>query len=257
MALILQNLTIKRAHKTLVYQLSIPQGECTAILGPEGTGKSTLLHLIAGFEQAHGGNIQLNNCDLQPLTPSQRPLSFIFQSHNLFDHLTVFENVALGIRGTLSLNAEDREAVQSALDLVGLSAPMHRYPAHLSLYETQCASLARAFLQDRPLLLIDDPFHDLTISEKQSLARIIREMQTHLGWSILWGTQTLSGIERLPNQVFSIQRTPRADPLPVYQLVRLSGTLPDDLHPRGYRGYPYAMKRDSSSDQPRGGYHRS
>ena len=143
------------------FDLSVPVGSCTALVGPSGAGKSTLLSLIAGFERAQAGSIRFGDAEIHHLPPDRRPVAMLFQEHNLFPHLTVAENVGLGIDPGLRLDPGGRQKVAAAIERVGLAGKEARRPAELSGGERQRAALARTVAQDRPLLLLDEPFSAL------------------------------------------------------------------------------------------------
>ena len=142
----------------MVFDLIIPKGSLTAIIGPSGGGKSTLLSLIAGFEMPLSGSIEIDGKDLTRTSPAERPLTMIFQDNNLFAHLDVFTNVALGVSPSLKLIAADRNRIGEAIAHVGLVGKERRKPGELSGGERQRAAIARAIVRDRPLLLLDEPF---------------------------------------------------------------------------------------------------
>ncbi len=137
---------------------TVPAEGCSALIGASGAGKSTLVALIAGFERLISGQVFFEGRDITGLPPSQRPVATMFQEHNLFPHLNVFENVGLGVHPGLRLSRTDRESVMAAIERVGLSGMRKRRPADLSGGERQRAALARVLVQRRPLLLLDEPF---------------------------------------------------------------------------------------------------
>ena len=120
MSLILNEVSLRRRTVELLYTLRVPKGECMVIMGMSGAGKSSRLHLIAGFETPQSGTIYFGDLPLKPLDPGEPPLSILFQQHNLFDHLSIWNNVDLGLRGTLRLSKAEEAVVQNALAHVGL-----------------------------------------------------------------------------------------------------------------------------------------
>ncbi|MBC7434114.1 MAG: ABC transporter ATP-binding protein, partial [Rubritepida sp.] len=138
--------------------LEVHAGEFLALLGGSGSGKSTLLRLVAGFEAADGGRIEIGGRDMAGLPPRARPCAMMFQSYALFPHMTVAENVGYGLRraGTHS-NAR----VAELLALVGLEALGRRRPAQLSGGQQQRVALARALAKGAPLMLLDEPLVNL------------------------------------------------------------------------------------------------
>jgi thiamine transport system ATP-binding protein len=142
----------------VAYDLAVPQGSFTALLGASGAGKSTLLSLVAGFETPDAGIIRAMGEDITALPPSRRPVTTLFQEHNLFPHLTVDQNVGLGIDPGLRLAPAQTRDIEAALERVGLAAMGQRLPRELSGGERQRVAIARSLVRRRPLLLLDEPF---------------------------------------------------------------------------------------------------
>jgi thiamine transport system ATP-binding protein len=159
------------------FDLHVGSGECLAIIGPSGAGKSTLLALIAGFERAEAGSIRIDGQDVTGLPPAARPVTMLFQEHNLFAHLTVAANVGLGIHPGLRLTAADRDKVEWALAEVGLAGFAERRPAQLSGGERQRVALARALVRNRPVLLLDEPFAALGPALRREMLDLVARLQ--------------------------------------------------------------------------------
>jgi thiamine transport system ATP-binding protein len=159
------------------FDLHVDSGECLAIIGPSGAGKSTLLALIAGFERAEAGSIRIDGQDVTGLPPAVRPVTMLFQEHNLFAHLTVAANVGLGIHPGLRLTAADRDKVEWALAEVGLAGFAERRPAQLSGGERQRVALARALVRKRPVLLLDEPFAALGPALRREMLDLVARLQ--------------------------------------------------------------------------------
>lgn len=141
---------------TLSADLEIPNG-LTAIIGPSGGGKSTLLAAVAGFLTPTQGRVLWNDAAMSP-DPGRRPVATLFQDNNLFPHLSVEQNVGLGLRGDMRLRAGDRDRIAAALDQVGLSGFQARKPGALSGGQQSRAALARVLLSDRAIVALDEPF---------------------------------------------------------------------------------------------------
>ena len=137
--------------------LDIPAGKLVTLLGPSGCGKTTTLRMVAGLEQPSAGRIYIGDEDVTVLPASNRSVTMVFQSYALFPHLTVFENVAYGLRIMKVPPAAMREQVAAALTLVGLPQVGARYPAHLSGGQQQRVAIARALINEPTLLLADEP----------------------------------------------------------------------------------------------------
>ena len=170
------------------FDLHVEDGECLAVIGPSGAGKSTLLALIAGFERADSGRIRIGGQDVTHQHPSVRPVTMLFQDHNLFAHLDVAANVGLGIHPGLRLSAGDRARVAEALARVGLAGKGRRLPAQLSGGERQRAALARSLVRDRPLLLLDEPFAALGPALRREMLELVDHMRRERRLTVLMVT---------------------------------------------------------------------
>lgn len=143
------------------FDLQVEQGSIVAILGPSGAGKSTLLNLLAGFITPTQGEITINHGSIITLSPYQRPLAILFQDNNLFTHLNAYDNIALGLHPGLKLDAQQKERLQSVAQQMQVQELLTRLPAQLSGGQKQRVALARCFVQDKPILLLDEPFSAL------------------------------------------------------------------------------------------------
>lgn len=155
------------------FDLEVAHGEFITLLGPSGCGKTTLLRLIAGFETPDRGAIRLDNVDILPLPPEKRQVNTVFQSYALFPHMTVFENVAFGLRLKGVKGASLLDRVTSVLSDVQLGSLADRYPGQLSGGQQQRVAVARAVVNRPRVLLLDEPLSALD-------ARLRREMQVEL-----------------------------------------------------------------------------
>lgn len=153
--------------------VSVPSGSLTALLGPSGSGKSTLLRIIAGLEQPDTGRVAVDGVDYSSLSPQERGVGFVFQHYAAFRNMTVFENIAFGLRVRKRPKAEVRERVDELIDLVQLTGMAQRYPSQLSGGQRQRMALARALAVEPQVLLLDEPFGALD-------ARVRRELRSWL-----------------------------------------------------------------------------
>lgn len=179
--LVADRLTFAHPGQSSAYAFSFKaaQGEITAISGPSGWGKSTLLDLIAGFLQPVSGRLTLEGRDLLKLTPEARPLSILFQSELLFEHLSVAANIALGLpRGAPDLKAR----TAAALDDVGLPGIEQQIAATLSGGQKQRVALARTLLRNRPILLLDEPFSALDDAARAQSRDLVLKLTREGGW---------------------------------------------------------------------------
>jgi sulfate transport system ATP-binding protein len=161
--------------------LEVPTGSLTALLGPSGSGKSTLLRVIAGLEQPDAGEVLIGDEDVTGHAPQQRGVGFVFQHYAAFKHMTVYENVAFGLKVRKRPRAEIRARVTQLLELVQLEGFAERYPAQLSGGQRQRMGLARALAVDPKVLLLDEPFGALDARVRKELRAWLRRLhdETH------------------------------------------------------------------------------
>lgn len=143
---------------TLDADLTLPEGGRLAVIGPSGSGKSTLLAAISGFSPPIGGRILWQGNIISTLPPWERPVAILFQDGNLFPHLTIAQNVALALSPRRRPDPAARARVAAMLERVGLAGMGDRRPGQLSGGQQSRAALARVLLQDRPVVLLDEPF---------------------------------------------------------------------------------------------------
>ena len=164
--------------------LDFPDGQLVALLGPSGCGKTTLLRIIAGLESADGGQVILEGQDATDVHVRERQVGFVFQHYALFRHMTVFENIAFGLRvrprATRPSEAEIKKRVTRLLDLVQLGFLADRYPAQLSGGQRQRIALARALAVEPRVLLLDEPFGALDAKVRKELRRWLRTLHDEL-----------------------------------------------------------------------------
>ncbi|MBV9166658.1 MAG: TOBE-like domain-containing protein [Solirubrobacterales bacterium] len=156
--------------------LEVAEGSLTALLGPSGSGKSTLLRIIAGLEAPDSGEIQLDGADVTPARPQDRGIGFVFQHYAPFNHMSVRENVAFGLRIRKRPKAEVKAKVDELLALVGLTAWSGQRPAQLSGGQRQRMALARALAVDPRVLLLDEPFGALDANVRAELRLWLRRL---------------------------------------------------------------------------------
>lgn len=161
--------------------LSIRQGEFFSILGPSGCGKTTTLRLIAGFEEPTGGEVLIRGKSMLHVPPYRRPVNTVFQSYALFSHLTVWENIAFGLRLAKCSKAELQERVSDALALVKMSSFARRYPAQLSGGQQQRVALARALVNRPAVVLLDEPLGALDLKLRKEMQVELSNLHQELG----------------------------------------------------------------------------
>ena len=164
--------------------LEIPSGELVALLGPSGSGKTTLLRIIAGLEFADTGNVRFDGKDISDRTVRERRVGFVFQHYALFRHMTVFENIAFGLkvrpRQSRPSRVQIRTKVQELLKLIQLETLAQRYPSQLSGGQRQRVALARALAVEPSVLLLDEPFGALDAKVRLELRRWLRQLHDEI-----------------------------------------------------------------------------
>ena len=169
----LEGLRITQEDFDLRADWALPAGGRVAVIGPSGAGKSTLLNALAGFVPLSEGAVLWDGQRIDALPPGERPLSILFQDQNLFPHLTVAQNLGLGLDP--GLRRVDWAAVETVLERVGLADLGARRPAQLSGGQQSRAALARALLRARPILLLDEPFAALGPALKAEMLALVEE----------------------------------------------------------------------------------
>lgn len=162
--------------ENMKFDLSVGAGEVLSLIGPSGSGKSTLLNLIAGFLKPERGHIRVHGQAIEHIPASQRPVTIVFQQHNLFPHLDLFTNVALGINPSLKLSQQQDQVIIDALDSLGLTGLENRKPGELSGGQRQRVALARALVRDRSILLLDEAFAALGPALRAELITLVKAL---------------------------------------------------------------------------------
>ncbi len=181
-------LTLTQGSFHLTADWSAAPGNRIAVMGPSGAGKSTLLSAIAGFLTPTQGRILWQGQDLALAPPGERPVTILFQDQNLFPHLTVAQNLGLGLRPDLRLTPADHARIADALARVGLEGLGPRRPAQLSGGQASRAALARALLRARPILLLDEPFAALGPALRGEMLDLVRAVADETGALVLMVT---------------------------------------------------------------------
>lgn len=184
----LDRLILTQGTFRLSADVAFPAGGITALMGASGSGKSTLLAAIAGFLSPASGGVFIDETDITGRAPGDRPLSILFQDQNLFPHLSVAQNIGLGLRTDLRLTGEQRHTRDAVLDRVGLTGLGDRLPRDLSGGQQSRAALARALLRGRPWLLLDEPFSALGPALRREMLELLRETARVEGLSVLMVT---------------------------------------------------------------------
>lgn len=201
--LTLEGVTIAQGKFSMTADVSIKTGSITAVMGPSGAGKSTFLSAVAGF-LAVEGRIMFDGKPIQDLKPGARPMAVVFQDSNLFPHMTAFQNVGLGITPSGRLNADDHQRVLAALNRVGLEGLGDRKPAALSGGQQSRVALARVLVQNKPLVLLDEPFAALGPALKFEMLELVGEIARERGLTVLMVTHDPEDALRIAEQVILV-----------------------------------------------------
>lgn len=189
---------------TLTCDFEISGGQFCAVLGPSGAGKSTLLSLLAGFENLEHGRIILDGVDVTALPPNVRPVSMVFQDNNVFPHLTVAQNVSLGISPSLRLSLEQKKIVEDALEHVQLSALANKRPGDISGGERQRVALARVLVRAKKILLLDEAFAALDPGLRQNLMERVVDIAKARGLTVLMVTHQPDEVKAVADHVMFV-----------------------------------------------------
>ena len=218
--------------------LSVPSGELTALLGPSGGGKSTLLRIIGGLEDPDTGSVEIDGVDATRVPAQRRNVGFVFQHYAAFKHLTVFRNVAFGLEIRRRPKAEIRRTVGELLELVHLEQFADRLPSQLSGGQRQRMALARALATEPRVLLLDEPFGALDAQVRKELRDWLRRLHDEMHVTTLFVThdqeEALEVSDRLV--VINAGRIEQVgSPTELYDTAgeRLRDELPRPGHPAG------------------------
>ncbi|MGD9043009.1 MAG: ABC transporter ATP-binding protein [Desulfobacterales bacterium] len=168
--------------------IEVQEGELITLLGPSGCGKTTTLRMISGFELPTSGEIRIDGEDVSATPPNQRPTTMVFQNYALFPHLTVFENIAYGLKIRRESAENIRAQAERIMQLVGLEGLAERSPAQLSGGQQQRVSLARSLVMEPKVLLLDEPLSNLDAKLRVSTRLEIRKLQQRVGITSVYVT---------------------------------------------------------------------
>jgi thiamine transport system ATP-binding protein len=185
------------------FDMEAHPGEVTAVSGESGAGKSTLLDLVAGFLTPTSGRIMLDGRDLVPLAPEDRPVSILFQSDMLFEHLSAGRNVALGLPGGVP-RAQRSAKIARALAEVGMEGTAGQRAGTLSGGQKQRVALARTLLRARPMLLLDEPFSALDDETRALTRALVGELTARHGWTTLLVSHHADDITQLARRRYRL-----------------------------------------------------
>jgi multiple sugar transport system ATP-binding protein len=199
--------------------LTINDGEFMVLLGPSGCGKTTLLRSIAGLEQIDGGRVVIGDVDVTELPPRRRNIAMVFQSYAVFPHMTVFENIAFGLRMRRATKADIKRQVQEAAELLHIEALLERYPAQTSGGQRQRIAVARALAMQPQVLLMDEPLSNLDALLRLEARAELKRLLMEIGSTTIYVTHDQVEAMSMGDRV-AVMRAGRlvqvADPLTIY-----------------------------------------
>jgi putative spermidine/putrescine transport system ATP-binding protein len=195
------------------FTLTVGNGELVCLLGPSGSGKSTLLRMVGGFERPTSGVITIDGEEITGLPPEKRPTGMVFQSHALWTHMNVFNNLAFGLKLRHIPREEIRRKVEAVLDLVGLAGYGTRLTHQLSGGQQQRVALARSLVLEPKILLLDEPFASLDQHLRERLREEVRDIQQRLKITTLFVTHGQDEALALADRIVVMRdgRTEQAD----------------------------------------------
>ena len=199
-----KNLFVDLGGFRLTADFEIERGSLISIVGPSGAGKSTILNALAGFIPLTSGAIKWNGSDITKLDPGLRPLSILFQDYNLFSHLTVKDNIAIGLRPNLKLDDLETEMVNSVIEEVGLSKFKFIKPFQLSGGQRTRVSLARSIVRSKPILLLDEAFSGLGPALRSEMIKLIKDKSIKEGITLIMVSHHIKDAIELDQKVIFV-----------------------------------------------------
>jgi thiamine transport system ATP-binding protein len=215
----LENAVLVQGDFRLQADMTLEKGQKYAVIGPSGAGKSTLLAAMCGFLALTEGRLSWDGVDIAAVPPGARPMTMLFQDNNLFPHLTVTQNVGLGVRPDLRLDAEDRDKVRVALARVGLAEHADKRPAALSGGQQSRVALARVLVQARPWLLLDEPFAALGPALRNEMLDLVQDLVAETGAGLIMVTHSPEDVRRIADQVIFVAEGRAEAPQPAAALM--------------------------------------
>ena len=210
---------IRQGDFELSANLSVEKGAKSVLIGPSGAGKSTLLGALGGFVPCAKGAILWSGRDITSAAPGERPLSMLFQDNNLFPHLSVAQNVGLGINPNLKLTSDDKARVAQALRRVGLDGFETRKPRELSGGQQSRAALARVLVRDKPLIVLDEPFAALGPALRNEMLDLLGALVDETDATMLMVTHAPEDISRIATHVLFVEGGQVHPPAPAQALM--------------------------------------
>ena len=226
-----RNLQVGYEHFVLRASFSLKNSSSVAILGPSGSGKTTLINAIAGFLPVDIGDVEWKGDNITGLPPGERPVSILFQEHNLFPHLTVEENVSIGLRPNLKLTSNEKKYVFETIRKVGLEKYIRNKPSKLSGGQRTRIALARVMLRSKPVLLLDESFAGLGPALRLEMLSLIMDYVQKANMTLLMVTHDINDAIKLNQQVIFVNDGQVVGPMDIAKFLNSS-----DLRFRQYLG---------------------
>ncbi|MEM0899457.1 MAG: thiamine ABC transporter ATP-binding protein [Pseudomonadota bacterium] len=201
------------------FDTKIKRGDLIAVMGASGSGKSTFFSLVSGFELPRSGAIRIDGTDVTSTDVSKRPITMVFQENNLFSHLTVQQNIGLGIAPNLSLTNEHEAKIEQAAIRTDITEYLLRLPAELSGGQRQRVALARALVRERPLLLLDEAFASLGPGLRNEMLDLTRELHLEREQTTLMITHFPDEAARIADKILFVYKGKVATLAPTAELL--------------------------------------
>lgn len=215
----LEGVRVEQGTFALGADFEVTRGARVAVLGPSGAGKSTLLGAIGGYVPLAQGRVLVDGKDVSDAAPDQRGIAMLFQDGNLFPHLTLAQNVGLGLRPVLRLTPDEVARVHAALARVGLAGFEDRKPGDVSGGQQSRAALARVLAQAKPLILLDEPFAALGPALRVEMLALTSEVARDAGATVMMITHDPQDAERAADQVVFVDDGRANAPRPVAEIM--------------------------------------
>lgn len=203
--LTLEGAQIRQGDFSLTADMTLEPRQNYAVIGPSGSGKSTLLGALCGFVPMARGRLLWHGQDITDADPGKRPMTMLFQDNNLFPHLSVEQNVGLGLRPDLRLSTKERDKITEALERVGLGDMAARRPGSLSGGQQSRTALARVLVQARPLVLLDEPFAALGPALRNEMLDLVQSLVAETGASLVMVTHAPQDVRRIADSVIFVE----------------------------------------------------
>ena len=203
--------------------LGIGKGKLIALLGPSGSGKTTILRMIAGLETADSGDIIIDGKVVNDVPASKRGIGFVFQNYALFRYMTVYDNIAFGLKVNKWKKSDIKKRVDELIELVGLSGMAKRYPSQLSGGQRQRVAFARALAPNPELLLLDEPFAAIDAKVRQELRSWLRDMITKVGITSIFVTHDQDEAIEVADEIIVTNKGHIEHPVHVDRINKIKG----------------------------------